>query len=313
MTTNSQVIALQMDPLESVDIHADTTFCLALEAQNRGYCLFHYDPSRLSYDQGHLWAEGHRVRLQAKDGDPVAEKEPQSVDLSTVAVILLRQDPPFDMGYITSTYLLDLVRTQVRVVNDPTGVRTISEKLGALPLVEVMPPTLVTRSRARLDAFRATHKDIIVKPLYGNGGAGVFRVTPDDGNYEVILEQFFAHSREPIMAQQFLAAVKDGDRRVLFIDGEAVGAIDRIPASGQSRANLHVGGKAHAADLSVRDRDICAAVAPILRTHGLFFAGIDIIGGYLTEINVTSPTGIQEYNRLNNAHLETMFWDRLGL
>jgi len=235
----------------------------------------------------------------------------EELDLASVDVVLMRQDPPFDMAYITATHLLEHIQPRVLVVNDPASVRNAPEKLLVTQFPDLMPPTLITRDRQAILAFRAEHRDIIVKPLFGNGGAGVFRLRPDDENLTALLEMFGAASREPVMVQRYLPEVRAGDKRIVLIEGEPAGAVLRVPASGEARANLHVGGTAARTTLTAREHDICAAIGPMLRERGLIFVGIDVIGDYLTEINVTSPTGIQEINRLDGVTLETQVWDAI--
>jgi glutathione synthase len=307
----SVLVALQMDPVESINIDADSTFVLALEAQARGHRLYHYLPRRLSLRDGRLTARAHSLELRRERGRHFTLGAEEALDLAAVDVILMRQDPPFDMAYITATHLLEHVRDRVLVVNDPVSVRNAPEKLFAIQFDGLMPPTLITSDREAILAFRHEHGDIILKPLFGNGGAGVFRLTRADENLNALLELFTQLYREPIIVQRYLPEVRQGDKRIILIDGEPVGAVLRVPAKGEARANLHVGGTAVKASLTAREREICAAIGPTLRAQGLLFVGIDVIGDYLTEVNVTSPTGIQEINRLDGVALERRVWDAI--
>ena len=254
-------------------------------------------------------ARPHQVRREA--GNHFSFGAAETLDLAGVDVVLMRQDPPFDMAYITATHILEHIHPQTLVVNDPVSVRNAPEKLFVTHFEGVMPPTLIASSREEIDAFRAEHKDIIVKPLYGNGGAGVFHIKPDDENMNSLLEMFTDIYREPIIIQRYLPEVRQGDKRIILVDGEAVGAINRVPAEGEARSNMHVGGRAEKIGLTPRERDICAAIGPSLREQGLIFVGIDVIGDYLTEINVTSPTGIQEIDRFDGVNLSALIWDAI--
>lgn len=302
-------VAFQMDPIGGVDIDADSTFRLALEAQERGHLCHVYTPDSLTFDQGGLFARGQTVRLQRVRGDHVSFGSTERLDLSTMDVIWLRQDPPFDMSYITTTHLLDLIHPTTLVVNDPFWVRNYPEKLLVLRFPDLTPPTMIARSLDEIRGFKARHGDIILKPLYGNGGAGVFRLDASDRNLASLHEMFTGLSREPVIVQKYLPAVSNGDKRVILVDGEPVGAINRIPAEGETRSNLHVGGRADRIGLTPRDREICAAIGPLLREKGQVFVGIDIIGDWLTEINVTSPTGIQEMERFDGVNVAGLIWD----
>ena len=304
-------VAIQMDHVDSIDITGDSTFVLAMEAQERGHTLFHYGPESLSLDQGRVVAMAEEMSVRREHGNHHELGATRELDLSQVDVVLMRQDPPFDMAYITATHILDHIHPETLVVNDPTHVRNAPEKLFVTDFPDLMPPTLITRDPARVAAFRDQHKDIIVKPLYGNGGAGVFHIMPGDENLNSLLEMFADASREPIMVQQYLPAVRKGDKRIILVDGEAVGAINRIPAEGEARSNMHVGGQAFASTMDARDMEICQRIGPALRKRGLIFVGIDVIGGLLTEINVTSPTGIQEIARYDGTHLEKNIWDAI--
>lgn len=301
-------IAFQMDPIGSVNINADSTFRIAEEAQARGHDLFYYAPDQLAFDQGRLTARGYPMQVQRVADTPAILGDMVTVDLADFDVIWLRQDPPFDMHYITTTHLLDLVHPNTLVVNDPFWVRNFPEKLLVLKFPELTPPTMIARDIDNLRAFKDQHGDIIVKPLYGNGGAGVFRLTQEDRNLSSLFELFTGFSREPLIAQQYLPAVTQGDKRVILIDGEPIGAINRVPAAGETRSNMHVGGRPEKVELTDRDREICAAIGPVLREHGQIFVGIDVIGDYLTEINVTSPTGIQELERFDGINVAEKIW-----
>ena len=307
----SLAVAFQMDPLDRINIDADSTFMLALEAQRRKHSLFHYLPQELALIDGRVMARVAEFSVRRKHGDHFTLGKPQLIDLATMDVVLMRQDPPFDMAYITATHLLEHIHPKTLVVNDPVSVRNAPEKLFVTHFDGVMPPTLITADREQILAFRKKHKNIILKPLYGNGGAGVFHVLPDDENMNALLEVFTQLYREPIVVQKYLPEIREGDKRIILIDGEAKGAVTRVPAAGEARANLHVGGRAVKAKLTTRDREICAAIGPALKERGLIFVGIDVIGDYMTEINVTSPTGIQEINRLNDVTLERDVWDAI--
>ncbi|MEM6728785.1 MAG: glutathione synthase [Pseudomonadota bacterium] len=304
-------VAFQMDPIEDVDIDADSSFRLAEEAQARGHTLFVYTPDALSFDEGAVMAAGREVTLARKKGAHVEFGPMVTRALSDVDVLWLRQDPPFDMSYITTTHLLDFVHPGTLVVNDPFWVRNYPEKLLVLRFPDLTPPTMIARSLDALRAFRARHGDIIIKPLYGNGGAGVFRLRPEDGNLASLHELFSGINREPLIAQKFLPDVSAGDKRIILVDGEPVGAINRVPAKGETRSNMHVGGRPEKVGLTDREREICAAIGPTLREHGQIFVGIDVIGGWLTEINVTSPTGIQELERFDGINVAAMIWDAI--
>jgi glutathione synthase len=304
-------VAIQMDPIETINIDGDTSFVLALEAQARGHALYHYLPTHLTLRDGRLKARGRQLEVQRERGRHHRFGPFETLDLATMDVILMRQDPPFDMAYITATHLLEHVHPGTLVVNDPASVRNAPEKLFVTRFEGLMPPTLITSDRAEIMAFREEHKDIILKPLFGNGGAGVFRVTQDDENLNALLEMFTLLYREPLIIQRYIPEVRIGDKRIILIEGEPVGAVLRVPAKGEARANLHVGGTAIKSELTGRERDICAAIGPTLRAQGLLLVGIDVIGDYLTEINVTSPTGIQEINRLDGVNLEARVWDAI--
>ncbi len=307
----SLTVAIQMDPIESVDIDADSTFVLALEAQARGHALFHYLPGEMSFRDHRIYAKARPLSVRRQRGDHAKLGAPEVLDLAGVDIVLMRQDPPFDMAYITATHLLEHIHPRTLVVNDPFHVRNAPEKLFVAHFEGLMPPTLITADREEIVAFRAEHRDIIVKPLFGNGGAGVFHVTPEDENLGSLLEMFTGMYREPIIVQRYLPEIRRGDKRIILVDGEPAGGVSRIPPDGEARANFHAGGAPQKADLTTRERDICAAIGPALRDRGLVFVGIDVIGDYLTEINVTSPTGIQEINRLDGVRIEAMIWDAI--
>ncbi len=304
-------IAFQMDPIGAVDINADSSFRLAEEAQARGHQLFFYGPDQLAYQEGKVTARGHDMTVQRVAGDPAVLGPEREVDLADFDVVWLRQDPPFDMHYITSTHLLDRLRGQTLVVNDPFWVRNYPEKLLVLDFPELTPPTTIARDLHTIKAFKEKHGDIILKPLYGNGGAGVFRLDANDRNLTSLHELFTGFSREPLIAQKFLPDVRNGDKRVILVDGEPVGAINRVPAEGETRSNMHVGGRPEKIGLSDRDMEICAAIGPLLKERGQVFVGIDVIGDYLTEINVTSPTGIQELERFNGLNIAEKIWQAI--
>ena len=301
-------IAFQMDPIEDVDINADSTFRLAEEAQNRGHDLYFYTPNDLTFNRGKVAAKVRSINLKRKIGDHVDFGPLELLELSEFGVIWLRQDPPFDMGYITNTHLLDLVAKETLIVNNPFWVRNLPEKLLVLEFPNLIPDTVISRDLEEIKEFKRELKDIIVKPLYGNGGAGVFRLKEDDRNLTSLHEFFSNLSSEPLIAQAFLPDVKNGDKRIILVDGSPVGAINRVPKAGEIRSNMHVGGKAEPAKLSQRDREICRAIGPTLKSKGQVFVGIDVIGEYLTEINVTSPTGIQELERFDNVNIAEMIW-----
>jgi glutathione synthase len=304
-------VAIQMDPIEKIDIGGDSTFALALEAQARGHTLLYYGPRDLTFRDGRVSARARSLAVRDKRGDHFTLGEPSVYDLSRADVVLMRQDPPFDMAYITATHILERIHPKTLVVNDPAHVRNAPEKLFVTEFKELMPPTLITTDRAEIAAFRAEHGDIILKPLYGNGGAGVFRVKPDDENLGALLEMFTVFYREPVIVQRYVPEVRQGDKRIILVDGEFAGAINRVPAAGEARSNMHVGGRPEATTLTAREKEICAALGPELKRRGLIFTGIDVIGAYLTEINVTSPTGIQEVKRFGGADIAALIWDAI--
>ncbi|MGE0094646.1 MAG: glutathione synthase [Alphaproteobacteria bacterium] len=305
-------VAIQMDPIETINLDTDSTFMMALEAQARGHTLYHYLVNQMSLKDGHVTAKARRIKhLKRERGNHADMGAPETIDLGTMDVVLMRQDPPFDMAYITATHILEHIQKKVLVVNDPVHVRNAPEKLFVTHFPKVLPPTLITSDRAEIMAFRAEHKDIIVKPLFGNGGAGVFHISPADENLNALLEMFTGLYREPIIIQRYLPEVRQGDKRIILVDGEPVGGVARVPQAGEARANFHAGGAAQKTTLTKRERELCAAIGPTLKKQGLIFVGIDVIGDYMTEINVTSPTGIQEINRLDGIRIEAMIWDAI--
>lgn len=304
-------VAIQMDPIEGIDINGDSTFVMGLEAQARGHAIWHYLPNALSLKDGRVTAKARRLELRREKGRHFTLGDFETIELAKMDVVLMRQDPPFDMAYITATHILEHIHPKTLVVNDPAQVRNAPEKLFVTHFEGVMPPTLITSDPSAIFNFREEHEDIIIKPLFGNGGAGVFHLKPGDENLSSLLELFSQFYREPVIAQRYLPEVRDGDKRIILIDGEPAGAIDRVPAAGEARANMHVGGKAIKATLTDRDLEICKTIGPALRERGLLFVGIDVIGDYLTEINVTSPTGLQEINAFDGAKLEAQIWDAI--
>jgi glutathione synthase len=304
-------VAIQMDPIEAIDLNADSTFVLALEAQRRGYALYHYLPRKLSFREGRVVTRARPLEVRRERGNHFTFGEIAELDLSTMDVVLMRQDPPFDMAYITATHILEHIHPQTLVVNDPAHVRNAPEKLFVTHFEGVMPPTLISADVEAIRAFRSEHRDIIIKPLYGNGGAGVFHVRPDDENLNALLELFTTTWREPVIVQRYVPEVRQGDKRIVLVDGVAMGAVNRVPAAGEARSNMHVGGRPEKTTLTAREREICEIIGPALKERGLIFVGIDVIGGYLTEINVTSPTGIQEINRFDGTTLERPVWDAI--
>lgn len=304
-------VAIQMDPIDRIDIEADSTFGLALEAQRRGHRLWHYLAGDLAWRQTRLSARARPLAVRPEKGNHFTLGGEERLDLAAVDVVLMRQDPPFDLAYISATHMLEHVHPETLVVNDPASVRDAPEKLFVTHFADLMPPTLITRRREDIVEFRAEYGDIIVKPLYGNGGAGVFRIRPDDENLNALIELFAGIWREPVMVQRYEPAVRRGDKRIILIDGEPAGALNRVPAAGEARSNLHVGGRAEPSTLTDREREICARLGPELKKRGLIFVGIDVIGEWLTEINVTSPTGIREISRFDNVNLAGKIWDAI--
>ncbi|HYE49846.1 MAG TPA: glutathione synthase [Azospirillaceae bacterium] len=304
-------IAIQMDPIESINIDKDSSFMMALEAQKRGHQVWHYLPKHLAFRQGRLTARGRAMTVRREYGNHYTLGGWETLDLSEMDVVLMRQDPPFDMAYITATHLLEHIHPKTLVVNDPASVRNAPEKLFVTHFPDFMPPTLITSDKDEILAFRREYRDIIVKPLFGNGGAGVFHLKPDDENLGALLETFTELYREPVIVQKYLPEIRQGDKRIILVDGEPMGGVSRVPQEGEARANFHAGGSAAKTALTARERDICAALGPVLREKGLVFVGIDMIGDYLTEINVTSPTGIQEINQLDGIAIEATLMDAI--
>ncbi|MBM3512361.1 MAG: glutathione synthase [Alphaproteobacteria bacterium] len=304
-------VAFQMDPIESVSIDGDSTFVLALEAQRRGHAMYHYLPKHLIFRDGKALARARRMEVRRERGNHSTLGEFELIDLATMDAVLMRQDPPFDMAYITATHILEHIHPKTLVVNDPVSVRNAPEKLFITHFKGVMPPTMIASDAAAIREFRAEHKDIIVKPLYGNGGAGVFHIKPEDENLNALLEMFTTTWRESVIVQRYVPEVRKGDKRIVLVDGKAVGAVNRVPAAGEARSNMHIGGRPEKTTLSKREQEICEQIGPALKQRGLVFVGVDVIGDYLTEINVTSPTGIQEINRFDGVFLERLVWDAI--
>ena len=304
-------VAVQMDPIENLVIAGDSTFALMLEAESRGHELFSYQTKTLALEGSNLWARGHHVRVRDEKGSHFTASPEKRVSLGEFDVVLMRQDPPIDMNYITATHLLEHIHPRTLVVNDPREVRNAPEKLYILKFRDLMPPTLITRDARELVAFRKAHSHIILKPLYGNGGAGVFRVKLDDENFGALMEMFTQFYREPVIVQRYIPEVRKGDKRIILVDGEFAGAINRVPAQGEARSNMHVGGRPEATELSAREKAICAAIGPELKRRGLIFTGIDVIGEYMTEINVTCPTGIHEVRRFGDHDIAALVWDAI--
>ncbi|WP_071799177.1 glutathione synthase [Natronohydrobacter thiooxidans] len=304
-------VAYQMDPIESVNIFADSTFRIALEGQKRGHQAWVYTPDKLAFREGRVMALARPVTLQQVKGAHVDFGPMELLDLGEIDVVWLRQDPPFDMGYITTTHILDMIHPRTLVVNDPFWVRNYPEKLLVLQFPDLTPPTMIARDLTTIRAFKAEHGDVILKPLYGNGGAGVFRLDPNDRNLASLHELFTGMNREPLIVQKFLPAVSKGDKRIILVDGAPIGAINRVPAEGETRSNMHVGGRPEPVKMTARDIEICEAIGPLLREKGQIFVGIDVIGDYLTEINVTSPTGLQELERFDGTNGAALIWEAI--
>ncbi|MFO1132102.1 MAG: glutathione synthase [Hyphomicrobiales bacterium] len=304
-------VAVQMDPIQSINIAGDSTFAMMLEAQRRGHHLFYYQTKALALGEGSLFAAGNDVTVRDEKGNHFTLGDERRADLGKKDVVLMRQDPPFDMGYITATHMLETIHPKTLVVNDPKEVRNAPEKLFVLNYPQFMPETLITRDPVELAAFRRAHGDIILKPLYGNGGAGVFRLGEGDQNFSSLLELFTQTFREPFIAQKYLPDVRKGDKRIILVDGKAAGAINRVPAVNENRSNMHVGGKAEPTHMTKREHEICEALGPDLIKRGLIFVGIDVIGDWLTEINVTSPTGIREVKRFGGEDIAALIWDAI--
>ena len=308
MTLN---VAVQMDPISKIDISGDSTFAMMLEAQARGHKLFHYHVKSLALHSGILSAHGEPVVVRDEKGNHFTASPQEKIDLSTQHVILMRQDPPFDMSYITATHLLDRIHPKTLVVNDPTEVRNQPEKLYLLDYPQFMPETLITRDISEIEAFRRDHDEIILKPLYGNGGAGIYKTSKNDMNFGSLMEMFQQLYPEPFIAQRYLPEVRKGDKRIILVDGKVAGAINRVPASYDHRSNMHAGGEATPTTLTRREHEICEALGPDLKRRGLIFTGIDVIGDYMTEINVTSPTGIRQVKRFGGNDIAAMIWDAI--
>ncbi|MEI9890368.1 MAG: glutathione synthase [Caulobacteraceae bacterium] len=304
-------VAIQMDPVEGININTDTTFLMMETAQARGHSLWVYQPEKLSMEEGRVFARGRAVTLRREVGNHLTAGPVERRDMSAFDVVLMRQDPPFDMAYITATHFLDKIHPKTLVVNNPAEVRNAPEKLFVTDFEGVQPPTLITSDHDAINDFRAKHGDMVLKPLYGGGGSGVARLKADDPNLDALLELHAMIGREQVIAQKFLPAVAKGDKRILLVDGEPVGAINRVPAAGQVRSNLRVGGTAEAVELTARDKELCAIIGPELKRRGLLFVGIDVIGDYLTEINVTSPTGAQQLKRFSGIDATAVLWGRI--
>lgn len=305
-------VAVQMDPIDTINPLGDSSFALMLEAQARGHELFYYTPSSLAQRGNKVTARVHKVSVDDKEkGLHFALEDWQKTDLTAFDVILLRQDPPFDMNYITITHMLERVHPKTLVVNHPREVRNAPEKILVTSFPELMPETLITRDEAEIRAFRAEFGDIVLKPLFGNGGAGVFRIKPDDENLSSLLEMFNINFPEPFMVQRYLPEVRQGDKRIILVDGKPVAGLNRLPAEGEARSNMHAGGRPELSDLTPREHEICETIGPELKKRDLIFVGIDVIGGYLTEINVTSPTGIREVKRFGGPDISVSIWDAI--
>ncbi|MGG5810810.1 glutathione synthase [Falsiroseomonas sp. CW058] len=304
-------VAVQMDPIASINIDGDSTFAMMLEAQARGHALWHYHVRDLALIAGRVVAHAQPVEVRREKGNHFTLGPAEELDLSRVDVVLMRQDPPFDMAYITATHILEHIHPETLVVNDPASVRNAPEKLYVTHFPDLMPETLISADIRQIRRFRDRHGEIILKPLFGNGGAGVFHVKHDDPNLNSLLEMFTERSREPLVVQRYVPDVRKGDKRIILVDGVAMGAINRVPAAGEARSNMHVGGRPEPTTLTDREKEICAAIGPELKARGMIFVGIDVIGGYLTEINVTSPTGLQEIARFDGVHLERAIWDAI--
>jgi glutathione synthase len=304
-------VAVQMDPIERINIRGDSTFALLLEAQHRAHALSYYTPDRLALADGKVSAAVRPLVVRDAPGDHFTLGEPRVTDLSSFDVVLLRQDPPFDLAYISTTHMLERIHPKTLVVNDPAHVRNAPEKVFVTEFPELMPPTLITRDLDAIKAFRAAHGDIVMKPLYGKGGEAVFRLAREDLNFGSLYDLFATMLREPWVVQKFLPAVKDGDKRIILVEGEFAGAINRVPAPDDLRSNMVRGGVPKATDLTEREREICAGLGPALRERGLLFVGIDVIDGFLTEINVTSPTGIRAIKNLGGPDVAALIWDKI--
>jgi glutathione synthase len=304
-------VAVQMDPIQRIKIAGDSTFAMLLEAQRRGHRLLHYTPDRLSLRDGKVVAMAETLEVRDVEGDHFTLGEPERVDLAGVDVVLLRQDPPFDMAYITTTHLLERIHPQTVVVNDPAHVRNAPEKIFVTQFPHLMPPTLISRDKGEIEEFRREHGEVVMKPLYGNGGAAVFKVSREDPNFGSLYDLFSVTFREPWVIQRFLPKITEGDKRIILVDGQAAGAINRVPALNDIRSNMVRGGAAKPTDLSPREHEICETIGPHLKQMGQIFVGIDVIDGNLTEINVTSPTGLRAIKRLGGPDLSVPLWDAI--
>lgn len=304
-------VAIQMDPVEGINIETDTTFLMMLEAQTRGHSLWVYTPDKLSLEDGKVFGRGRTLTVRAVKGDHHTLGPYEHRDMSTFDVVLMRQDPPFDMAYITASHFLERIHPKTLVVNNPAEVRNAPEKLFVTGFPGVQPPTLITSDKEAIYDFRARHGDVVLKPLHGGGGSGVVRLKADDPNLDALLELHAMIGRDQVVVQKFIPAVSAGDKRIILIDGEPVGAINRIPAKDQVRSNLARGGRAEAVELTARDKELCAIIGPELKARGLLFVGIDVIGDYLTEINVTSPTAAQQLKRFGGADAAALLWDKI--
>ena len=311
MTKKNLLVAVQMDPIDKINIKGDSTFALMLEAQARGHRLVYYPTGKLSMRDAKVFAGVRPVEVRDVEGDHVTMGDEERIDLASADVVLMRQDPPFDMNYITATHLLERIHPRTLVVNDPAHVRNAPEKIFVTEFPDLMPATLITRDRAEIETFRAEHGDIVMKPLYGNGGAAVFKVARRDPNFGSLFDLFSVTFREPWVCQRFLPEVTQGDKRIILIDGEAAGAINRVPAADDIRSNMVRGGAAQPTDLSPREQEICRRIGPALKARGLIFVGIDVIDGHLTEINVTSPTGLRAIRRLGGPDLSVDIWNAI--
>jgi len=311
MAAMSLKIAVQMDPIERINIKGDSTFALLLEAQKRGHKLAYYTPDRLALRDGHVFTTVAPLSVRDKAGDYFTLGEPRRVELTEFDVVLLRQDPPFDLAYVTTTHLLERIHPKTLVVNDPAQVRNAPEKIFVTEFPDLMPPTLLTRDLAEIKAFRVEHGDIVMKPLFGHGGGAVFRLTRDDLNFGSLFDMFSVTFREQWVVQKYLPAVKQGDKRIILVDGDYAGAVNRIPAADDLRSNMVRGGAPAATDLTKREREICARLGPELRKRGLLFVGIDVIGDFITEINVTSPTGIRAVKNVGGPDIAALIWDKI--
>jgi glutathione synthase len=305
-------VAVQMDPIARINIRGDSTFALLLEAQKRGHAISYYTPETLSLKGEQLVATVLPLKVRDQDGDHFTLGDASRVDLESFDVILLRQDPPFDLAYITTTHFLERIHPKTLVVNNPASVRNAPEKIFVMEFADLMPPTLISRDKDEINAFRAEQGDVVMKPLYGHGGAAVFRITPNDMNFGSLYDMFSVTFREPWVIQRFLPEVKHGDKRIILVDGEFAGAVNRVPAADDLRSNMVRGGAAQSTDLSPREREICERLKPALRERGLLFVGIDVIDGHLTEINVTSPTGIRAIARLGGPDVAAKIWDAIA-